>query len=406
MATPEQKDLVQKTLMDMLREQGFPKGAGGRPPPTGKMSMDQEIDALDFLKLDGEPKNQSSGVFRHQADDTPAMTLQMGEPISTPVAPAAPAAPTPTIHDIPPEVAASIDKKIQEGADPSSLTNAEKIALGTLALAPILGGLIGGEKGALAGAAASSKGVQTFANINLSQEAAANKAALKSGTPLAKLNKRAGELVQGLEKRKAFQSFAETENAARKLIAFSRSDNPITDVAAIQTLLKVLDPRSVAREAEVAGVKMAASAEQALTNLWQGLKGASAIGPEQKKAMREIARTIMQVQANILNKDIDTVRRGAENEGIPGDLIIKKGQGNIVLQEISDAIDEANEGALGKQPKAVPKSKPKPIVSIDDAASVVRDVREGPSTLPPGGDVEVDDYWGTFKVEDGIMIKK
>lgn len=216
-----------------------------------------------------------------------------------------------------------------------NLSNSEKLVLGVMALAPILGGILGKEEGALAGAAAAGQGLQAYGAAQERAGVQAGKAAIQRQKMEGEKQKRQDsldkeqrqvvkEMRDDFAKNRVKVEFDKTIQASTRLNSIlARGRTGVADTAAVMAFLKSMDPASVASPGEQQAVKEAQSYQDqidALINKF-GAEG-KFLSAEAKADMQNIMQGIEGFYRKSLDAEIRRVREGAEIYGVSPDLVV------------------------------------------------------------------------------------
>ena len=214
-----------------------------------------------------------------------------------------------------------------------SLSNMEKIALASLALMPVLGGLIEPEGGAEIGLGAAGlalqKGGETAIKVKeLQDKKQAEQAKLQKDLADTLLKredtiiKRKSKLQERWEKNKTHQSFRNVQAAAQKLaVTLRASETGIGDTAAIINLMKILDEGSVVREGEQALIARSQGLQSAWTQfkgMWRGKR----LTPEAIREMKRIGKEMALVHLEDLKATAKKIRAEAVSQGVNPDEVV------------------------------------------------------------------------------------
>jgi hypothetical protein len=207
-----------------------------------------------------------------------------------------------------------------------SLTSGEKIALGLLAVLPVIGGVVGGgTEGALIGAGAAGKGLAAFGGVKQQEGVATRKQLAAERKASAAKEAKSRDITRGLNKDwrndKVRASFLNTQGAVKKLNAALRGKGGQADVAAIISFMKILDEGSVVREGEVALIR----ASQSVRDRWDNLKGTlrgAKLGAQSKAQIKKLADEMVAIHGEQLRQRANEFRNEAANLQINPDFIV------------------------------------------------------------------------------------
>ncbi len=155
--------------------------------------------------------------------------------------------------------------------------------------------------------------------------------------------------------KKPTDGFNEIERSVNNIVNLSTITGGIGDVATITSFLKAIDPGSVARESEVAGVETARGLIEGFKTQMIKLETGQKLGEDQRDQLRESANVILGAARRGLFEKLITSRDELENERGVEATIISNSQINKLEREIgkevADQIREENNIAVEKAPE-------------------------------------------------------
>jgi hypothetical protein len=242
-----------------------------------------------------------------------------------------------------------------EGGFTDSLTASEKVALGLLAIMPLIGGAIGGgEDGALLGAGAAGQGLATFGKVKFQdQQQAAKDQALKN--KIIREDEKFGRAETGRDKRAGIRAAATTKaqkmaldkedrvrqqaltkdwrkddvrkayDAVRasdgKLQAALKGDTGIDNLVSIIAFHKGLDPGSVVRDSEVVMVQRAQGIKGRMENMLGAAEGKT-LSRAAKAQMSKLSKEFVAIHAELARSRANDFRTEAESFGLNPDFVV------------------------------------------------------------------------------------
>ena len=234
-----------------------------------------------------------------------------------------------------------------QGGFTDSLTSSEKVALGIMAIMPLLGGAIGGEDGALIGAGAAGSGLTAFGTVKFKeqQRQAKNQAAeAKFQRTEQGRDKRAGikaaattkSQTLALEKEKRVRrqalardwrkddirkSYDGVRAADGKLQRALKGTDGVSDLVSIIAFHKGLDPGSVVRDSEVVMVQRSQGIKGRMENILGAATGKT-LSRAAKAQMSKLSKEFVAIHAELARNRANDFRTEAESFDIEPDFVV------------------------------------------------------------------------------------
>jgi hypothetical protein len=111
-------------------------------------------------------------------------------------------------------------------------------------------------------------------------------------------------------------TYSDIERSSNNIINLSASDTAIGDVATIVSFLKTIDPSSVARESEVAGVESARGVIDGFLQQAEKLDRGSKLAPEQRQELQKAAKMLLGASQRGLFEKLITSKQELLGRGI------------------------------------------------------------------------------------------
>jgi hypothetical protein len=291
-----------------------------------------------FTEEDLPPTPRQQGLPGFTEENLPPTPSQVDPAVIEFVKGATGAASDETLADVPktlqdPEAVNLLLRKAKtdasdEGGFTDSLTSAEKIALGMLAILPVIGGAIGGEEGALIGVGAGGQGLVAGGKVQFARDKALgaeiSKQRATSAAKKSEDRKLQRDVKKDWRKDKIRQSYINMKGARGRLSSALSGKIGLSDVAAITLFLKVLDEGSVAREGEVALVQASQSIKGRIENLLNIHKGRR-LSDEAKHEIRRLSDEMVSVHGSLLKDRASEFRQEATNLDLnPDDIVTQQ----------------------------------------------------------------------------------
>lgn len=230
-----------------------------------------------------------------------------------------------------------------EGGTTDSLTSSEKIALGLLAVMPLIGGVISGDdEGALIGAGAAGRGLAAFGKekaVEQKETAKQRAATTKAQAAQQKVTlDRQAKLQKDWVNNKTRERFEKIKTAAQAVaVSVKKSKTGIGDTAAIIGFMKLLDPGSVVREGEQAILEAAQGRLAQARNVLGKFTKGKRLTPGAMAELKEISQDLVDIHLGLMENRVAEARQQAESQGIDPDTIVPPG----FMDQQRKALDEA-----------------------------------------------------------------
>jgi len=281
------------------------------------------------------------------------------------------------------DVLARASQEDATGGDGSNLSNFDKVAMGLMALLPILGNALGGKDGALTGLGAAAQGIGVGAQLQQQEDllglkvGANKKNADRTQERFNRQDKREDDkankavnlkLRDSWAKNKTRETFEKIRVSAENIINSAQRQGGIFDTAAIISFMKLLDPGSVVKESEQDIVEQASGKIESWKNLDKKLTTGARLTSKLKKEIRQVAGDISSVYAAGLTRKVKELRETARLQGLDPDSVVREDFVEREMAVIKAAIDAISNAETEDERRSSSRVKAKPEKGFFDSA--------------------------------------